>query len=188
MSDENKLEVSPVTESTELVPATLTKEQREALKQESAQLLVKLTQETNIDKTRDLTYLFNVNHSKKAMLRQQKLDEIMDNVVDELGDRVEQHPEEFDTDTLIRTATTLQNIMEKNAMQVNTPVEQPPLIQVQKTDININTTEESAVKGLNSTQRKNVNSFLSGLLNLKLPTEEVTNVLEDEIVSVSDDK
>ena len=35
MSDENKLEVSPVTESTELVPATLTKEQREALKQES---------------------------------------------------------------------------------------------------------------------------------------------------------
>ena len=112
----------------------------------------------------------------------------MDNVVDELGDRVEQHPEEFDTDTLIRTATTLQNIIEKNAMQVNTPGEQPPLIQVQKTDININTTEESAVKGLNSTQRKNVNSFLSGLLNLKLPTEEVTNVLEDETVSVSDDK
>lgn len=188
MGEENKLEVSPITESTELVPATMTKEQRAALKQESAQLLTKLTQETNIDKTRDLTYLFNVNHSKKAMLRQQKLDEIMDNVVDELGDRVEQHPEEFDTDTLIKTATTLQNIMEKNAMQVNTPAEQPPLIQLQKTDININTTEESAAKGLTSAQRKNVNSFISGLLNIKIPNADVTNVLEDEIVSISDDK
>lgn len=138
---------------------------KELLKQESTALLAQITAESNLEKTKDLTYLFNVNHSKKALLRQETLDDTMDSVVNELNSRVKNNPDEFDTDTLLKTATTIQTIMEKNAAQVLAPAEKP-LIQLNKTDINISQTDEEAdpiVKGLTSAEKKNVSAFMSSL-------------------------
>lgn len=138
---------------------------KELLKQESSALLAQITVETNLEKTKDLTYLFNINHSKKAMLRQETLDDTMDSVVNEISSRVKNNPDEFDTDTLLKTATTLQTIMEKNAAQVLNSGDKP-LIQLNKTDININQAEEISdpiVKGLSTTEKKNVSAFMSTL-------------------------
>lgn len=177
MSDENK---PVVTESAELIPVDSTTLNREVLKQESTALLAQLAQETNLEKTQDLTYLFNVNHSKKAMLRQETLDDTMDCVVGELHHRVKDKPDEFDTETLLKTANTIQTIMEKNAMQVTSP-DSKPLIQLNKTDININQPQEETdpmLKGLSATERKNVGAFFSTLF--KTPTEATTVEIVDE--------
>lgn len=154
---------------------------KELLKQESTALLAQITAESNIEKTKDLTYLFNINHSKKAMLRQETLDDTMDSVVNELNSRVKNNPDEFDTDTLLRTATTIQTIMEKNAAQVASPTEKP-LIQLNKTDININKTDNETdpiVKGLTTAEKKNVSAFMSTLFKNKTDNATGDNSNED---------
>lgn len=155
---------------------------RELLKQESTELLNQLAAETNLEKTQDLTYLFNINHSKKALLRQETLDDTMDQVIGELSNRVKDNPDEFDTDMLLKTATTIQSIMEKNSMQVTNP-EPKPLIQLNKTDININQPQEDSdplLKNLSAASRKNVSAFMANLFKNAEEAEIVASPEETE--------
>ena len=178
MSDE-KLPVELKQESA--LPSSLNLN-RELLKQESTELLNQLAAETDLNKTQDLTYLFNVNHSKKAMLRQETLDDTMDQVISELSSRVKDNPDEFDNEMLLKTATTIQNIMEKNATQTASP-ENKPLIQLNKTDININQTQEEtdpALKGLSAASRKNVSAFMANLFKNSAETETNTEESNNE--------
>ena len=173
MSEDSK---SISTASAELIPVNSTNLNKDLLKQESTALLAKLTQETNIEKTQDLTYLFNINHSKKAMLRQETLDDTMDYVVSEINNRVKNNPDEFDTETLLKTATTVQTIMEKNAMQT-TVQEDRPLIQLNRTDVNINASAETGdpiLKGLSASERKHVSTFMSTLFGTRVLDEKDT--------------
>ena len=178
MSDE-KLPVELKQESA--LPSSLNLN-RELLKQESTELLNQLAAETDLNKTQDLTYLFNVNHSKKAMLRQETLDDTMDQVISELSSRVKDNPDEFDNEMLLKTATTIQNIMEKNATQTASP-ENKPLIQLNKTDININQAQEEtdpALKGLSAASRKNVSAFMANLFKNSAETETDTEESNNE--------
>lgn len=178
MSDE-KLPVELKQESA--LPSSISLN-RELLKQESTELLNQLTAETDLTKTQDLTYLFNINHSKKAMLRQETLDDTMDQVISELSNRVKDNPDEFDNEMLLKTATTIQNIMEKNATQTATP-ENKPLIQLNKTDININQNKEEVdptLQGLSAAGRKNVSAFMANLFKSSSTTETDAKESSDE--------
>ena len=180
----------------ETLPAELTEEQKEKIKQalkvESEELLVELSKTQDPQKNKDLTYLFQLNNSKKAMLRQNKINELMDNTVDKLTDRVENHSDEIPTDTLIKIATTAQGILDRNTL-IATPNQEQNLIQINKHETTINVNQEAPEdKKLTSQQRKNIDSVVSKILGNVLknseaqPEEEV--ILEADITEVKESK
>ena len=179
--------------TTETLPAELTEEQREkikqALNQESEELLVRLSETKDIQETKDLTYLFMLNNSKKAMMRQNKINTLVDNAVDELSDRVENHSDEIDHDTMIKILTTAQGILDKNtATAAQSP--EKNLIQINKTETTINVnSDQNDEKKLTSQQRKNIDSVVSKILGgvIKIneePAEEV--ILEADVTEIKE--
>ena len=136
--------------------------------------------------------MFQLNNSKKAMLRQNKINELMDNTVDKLTDRVENHSDEIPTDTLIKIATTAQGILDRNTL-IATPNQEQNLIQINKHETTINVNQEAPEdKKLTSQQRKNIDSVVSKILGNVLknseaqPEEEV--ILEADVTEVKESK
>ncbi len=180
----------------ESLPAELTEEQKERIKQalkvESEELLVELSKTQDPQKNKDLTYLFQLNNNKKAMLRQNKINELMDNTVDKLTDRVEKHSDEIPTETLIKIATTAQGILDRNTL-ITTPNQEQNLIQINKHETTINVNPETQEdKKLTSQQRKNIDSVVSKILGNVLknseaqPSEEV--ILDAEVTEAKESK
>ena len=180
----------------ESLPAELTEEQKERIKQalkvESEELLVELSKTQDPQKNKDLTYLFQLNNNKKAMLRQNKINELMDNTVDKLTDRVEKHSDEIPTETLIKIATTAQGILDRNTL-ITTPNQVKNLIQINKHETTINVNPETQEdKKLTSQQRKNIDSVVSKILGNVLknseaqPSEEV--ILDAEVTEAKESK
>ena len=180
----------------EALPAELTEEQKEKIKQalkvESEELLVELSKTQDLQKNKDLTYLFQLNNSKKAMLRQNKINELMDNTVDKLADRVDKHSDEIPTETLIKIATTAQGILDRNTL-ITTPSQEQNLIQINKHETTINVNQDMQDdKKLTSQQRKNIDSVVSKILGNVLrnseaqPEEEV--ILDADVAEVKESK
>ena len=180
----------------ETLPAELTEEQKEKIKQalkvESEELLVELSKTQDPQKNKDLTYLFQLNNSKKAMLRQNKINELMDNTVDKLTDRVDKHSDEIPTETLIKIATTAQGILDRNTL-ITTPNQEQNLIQINKHETTINVNQDvQEDKKLTSQQRKNIDSVVSKILGNVLrnseaqPEEDV--ILDADVAEVKESK
>ena len=180
----------------ESLPAELTEEQKDRIKQalkvESEELLVELSKTQDPQKNKDLTYLFQLNNNKKAMLRQNKINELMDNTVDKLTDRVEKYSDEIPTETLIKIATTAQGILDRNTL-ITTPSQEQNLIQINKHETTINVNPEAQEdKKLTSQQRKNIDSVVSKILGNVLrnseaqPGEEV--ILDAEVAEAKESK
>lgn len=92
----------------------------------------KLIKEENIDELQELVKLFNLNLQKKNILRNAKLSDVQDRVVEQILQRIALEPEEFSNDdlikyhkiiqeTLMKTDTTLDNIKVPN-IQINQQV------------------------------------------------------------------
>lgn len=161
MEEKNELTVISDTESTELVPADQTKENRDYLKQQSQELLAQITKENNPEKVQALTDLFNTNHNKKAMIRTEALDDVMDNLVSTLKERIIKHPDHFPDEDLVKAISTIHGVMEKNAAMAKQTPEQA--IQINNPEVTIN----NVTPTLNKESRDNVNKFMQGLISGK---------------------
>ena len=65
------------------------------LQQEAAKILNELVAENDINKAKDLTYLFNINQNKKTMVRINKQSELLDVLTDQTIKRVKEKPDEL---------------------------------------------------------------------------------------------
>ena len=67
------------------------------LAKESIVILNQIIAEQDPAKTKDLTYLFNQNQNKKTMARMNKLNDLVDTLVDKFIDRANNRPDEMTT-------------------------------------------------------------------------------------------
>ena len=65
----------------------------EGLSTEAKDLLNQISAEQDIEKAKDLTYLFNINQNKKTLVRIDKLGEVQDLLVAQLAKRVTSRPD-----------------------------------------------------------------------------------------------
>ena len=65
------------------------------LNAESLDILNQIIEAEDIDKTKDLTYLFNINQNKKTMVRIDSLSNLQDKLVGLLSNRVTERPDEM---------------------------------------------------------------------------------------------
>lgn len=136
---------------------------KELIKKESQEILAKIIEETDYNKTKDLTVLFNINQNKKTMARVNKLNELLDVITDNAIQRFTEKPDNFSNQELLQGLKVVQDMIEKGQKQINGSVEtQAPLIQINQQTNNIGA--ETAIDSLNRDSREKVKSAVMNVL------------------------
>ena len=186
-----KIHTSDDDESTQPSSTALTIVNAEDLNQESLTLINQIIAESDIEKTKDLTHLFNINQNKKTMIRIDKLSGLQDHLVDQFARRIAERPDEISNKELMDGIRIVQDIIERGQKQVE-GVNQTPLIQFNQQNNSVNLGDSSTQLSKESRDRvKNaVLSLLNGL-NKPLPNETVDTPIEisesEEVGDETDD-
>ena len=190
--DEEVTKIHTFDEDEATPPATaLTIVNADDLNQESLALINQIIAESDIEKTKDLTHLFNINQNKKTMIRIDKLSGLQDHLVDQFARRIAERPDEISNKELMDGIRIVQDIIERGQKQVE-GVAQTPLIQFNQQNNSVNLGDSSTQLSKESRDRvKNaVLSLLSGL-SKPLPNETVDTSIEisesEEVGDETDD-
>jgi mevalonate kinase len=166
--------LDPVPEETGLVVAGPS-----SLNDESKALIEQIIAETDEQKVRDLTHLFNANQNKKTMARVNKLSDLLDTITDQALERFTARPDEISNKELFDGLKTVQDLIERGQKQVAGAGE-TPLIQINQQNNEVNVGGSSA-STLNRDSRERVKAAVMGLL------DSITNkstAITDDIVTV----
>jgi hypothetical protein len=132
------------------------------LNEESKALIEQIIAESDEQKVRDLTQLFNANQNKKTMARVNKLSDLLDTITDQALARFTARPDEISNKELFDGLKVVQDLIERGQKQVS-GVGETPLIQVnqQTNEVNIG----GAASNLNRDSRERVKAAVLSLLN-----------------------
>ena len=190
MIDEvKKVETGASEEMTSSNSTALTVVNAEDLNRESLDLINQIIAESDIERTKDLTHLFNINQNKKTMIRIDKLSGLQDDLVQQFARRISERPDEISNKELMDGIKIVQDIIERGQKQV-AGVNETLLIQInqQTNSVNIG---DSATAGLSRESRDKVKNAVTALLgNLMKPTtiipEDKVEIIDAEVLE--DDK
>ena len=151
-----------------------------SLNEESLALIEKIIAESDEQKTRDLTYLFNANQNKKTMVRVNKLSDLLDTITDQALTRFTSRPDEISNKELFDGLKIVQDLIERGQKQVS-GVNETPLITVnqQNNEVNIG----GAGSSLSRDSRERVKSAVLGLLD-SLTAKQTEVVADAEIIEI----
>ena len=157
------------------------------LQQEAAKILNELVAENDINKAKDLTYLFNINQNKKTMVRINKQSELLDVLTDQTIKRVKEKPDELSNDDLNKLMKTVADLIEKGQNQINRG-EEAPLIQINQQNNEVNMDGKSG--GLNRESRERVKNAVVELLKQMANgnTETVDNIIDAANITNEENK
>lgn len=161
------------------------------LNEESAALIGQIIAETDEQKARDLTQLFNANQNKKTMVRVNKLSDLLDTITDQALARFTSRPDEISNKELFDGLKIVQDLIERGQKQVSGAGE-TPLIQFNQQNNEVNVGGNS-VNNLNRDSRERVKAAVLGLLtSITTATAEpsegkVEPVVVTEIVEEGDE-
>lgn len=149
------------------------------LNAESKILLSKIIAESNPDKTKDLTQLFNVNQNKKTLVRVDKLSELMDAITDQALTRFTQRPDEISNQELLQSLKTVAELIDKGQKQASAP-EPQPLIQInqQNNDVHVNDDPTHGLKRDSRERVKNAVMALLGQIKQVQDTPETPHIID----------
>jgi hypothetical protein len=185
MDEEVKSLITSETETP--VPASsLVPVHMEDLNNESLMLINQIIAESDLEKTKDLTHLFNINQNKKTMVRIDKLSGLQDNLVDQFVRRIAERPDEISNKELMDGLKIVQDIIERGQKQVES-VEQTPLIQFNQQNNSVNIGDGPTQ--LNKESRDRVKNAVLSLLNglTKTPIEAAPDPIIIETDEIGDD-
>ena len=153
------------------------------LNAESLNILNQIIAAEDIDKTKDLTYLFNVNQNKKTMVRIDSLSNLQDKLVGLLSSRVTERPDEMSNQEVMQALKVVQDIIERGTKQITGQNEQP-LIQINQQTNSVNVGDEAA--GLNRDSRDKVKRAIMSILdNVKDVTDTNAEIIEADAAVVN---
>lgn len=153
------------------------------LNAESLNILNQIIAAEDIDKTKDLTYLFNINQNKKTMVRIDSLSNLQDKLVGLLSNRVTERPDEMSNQEVMQALKVVQDIIERGTKQITGQNEQP-LIQINQQTNSVNVGDEAA--GLNRDSRDKVRRAIMSILDdVKGNTNTDTEIIEADATLVN---
>jgi hypothetical protein len=151
-----------------------------SLNDESKALIEQNIAETDEQKVRDLTHLFNANQNKKTMARVNKLSDLLDTITDQALERFTARPDEISNKELFDGLKTVQDLIERGQKQVAGAGE-TPLIQInqQNNEVNVG----GSASNLNRDSRERVKSAVLSLLD-SITNKPNISASTDDIVTV----
>ncbi len=147
----------------------------QSLNEESKALIEQIIAETDEQKAKDLTYLFNANQNKKTMVRVNKLSDLLDTITDQALTRFTNRPDEISNKELFDGLKVVQDLIERGQKQVSGAGE-TPLIQInqQTNEVNVGGSQST----LNRDSRERVKAAVLGLLD-SITTKQTVTTEED---------
>lgn len=156
----------------------------QSLSGESLVLIEKIIAETDEQKVRDLTYLFNANQNKKTMVRVNKLSDLLDTITDQALTRFTTRPDEISNKELFDGLKIVQDLIDRGQKQVSS-VGETPLIQInqQTNEVNIGASPTTLSRDSRERVKSAVLSLLNGISAQPIVVEESDAIViepEDE--------
>lgn len=160
--DFSTYELAPV-EPKENIPATL---DTTDLNDEAVRLLDKLIHETDIEKTKDLTYLFNLNQNKKTAVRINKMSTLLDALAEQTLQRLTARPNEISNQELLTGLKVVQDLIERGQKQLQAEPESAPLIQFNQQNNELNINNDSPLANVSRESREKVKNAVTAVLSM----------------------
>ena len=141
-----------------------------------------LLEEEDLDTLNDVISLFNISLKKKNLVRSSKLSEVQDKIVNQIAARVDDRPDNFSNEDLLKYYKTIQDTLSKTDTSLDDM--KVPTIQLNQ-QINIDNGNE-----FNRESRKKiidtVNQILELAKNSSQETNDVIDVNGDDIEVIDD--
>lgn len=154
------------------------------LNAESLEILNQIiaVESNNIDKTKDLTYLFNQNQNKKTMVRLDSLSNLQDKLVGLLSKRVVDRPDEMSNQEVMQALKIVQDIMDRSTKNIMGVDAQAPLIQINQQDNSVN----MGNGGLSSAPRESRDRVKNAVMSLLSSINDATAAQPQDVVEASE--
>lgn len=144
---------------------------RNDLNKVSEEIVSKIVNENDSEKLKNLVTLFNVNQSKKNILRIDTFSKLLDKISIQMSERFDKKPGEFSNKDLLEYLSTIKTVIDKTDFQpesINMPVIQ------NNTQVNLN------VSGLNKDSRERVADAIKSILsNMNNNSSEIIDICDD---------
>lgn len=168
IEEQNNTTLEPVEDN---VPAVC--DNNSKIKEEVNQIIDKMVDETNIDRLKDLTQLFNAAHAKKNALRISKYDELLDIIEEKAKDRILNHSDEITDKEFIEYMNLIQGSIEKAQRSFET-LDAKPIVQINQQTNNVKVNVEP--NALSRDSKENVIDAVKALLaEIKKNENQSTN-------------
>lgn len=158
----------------------------DSLNKESMELINKIISEADLEKAKDLTYLFNINQNKKTLARVNKLSDLMDTMTQQALVRFTTKPDEISNKELMDGLKIIQDLIERGQRQAaGVDMAPAPLIQInqQTNSLNVDGSGIDATNTLGRESRERVkNAVLDLLKEINSNTIQSINENTDKIV------
>lgn len=128
--------------------------------EQAVDLAQKVINETDIEKTKDLVSLFNLNAAKKNVIRILKLNGLLDSVSDTMIERFEKYPNEFSNEDLLKYMQVIQASIDRASKNLNQVDETQPITFNQNTQVNVN-----LIDGLDRDSKERIADAIQSILN-----------------------
>lgn len=99
-------------------------------------LTKQILSETDENKSKDLIHLFNLNQSKKNVLRSNKYSDMLELVIKQMIERITKTPDNFSNDDLLKFFTAVNSALSKTSDTIS-QIDEMPAIQINNTQINV---------------------------------------------------
>lgn len=99
-------------------------------------LTKQILSETDENKSKDLIHLFNLNQSKKNVLRSNKYSDMLELVIKQMMERITKTPDNFSNDDLLKFFTAVNSALSKTSDTIS-QIDEMPAIQINNTQINV---------------------------------------------------
>lgn len=99
-------------------------------------LTKQILSETDENKSKDLIHLFNLNQSKKNVLRSNKYSDMLELVIKQMIERITKTPGNFSNDDLLKFFTAVNSALSKTSDTIS-QIDEMPAIQINNTQINV---------------------------------------------------
>ena len=119
-----------------------------------------LVNETDPDRTKRLINLFNLNFAKKNALRLDSISELIDNVIEKIGQRLQLRPDEFSNKDLIDYLNALYQSAEKSSKVVDKTDEIPAITFNQQNNVVV-----SPVDSLSRESKQRIAAAVAAILS-----------------------
>ena len=145
--------------------------------------------ETDVDKVKDLTNLFNLNQRKKNVVRLMKFNNLLDNISDHMLERFEKRAGEFSNSDLLDYMQVVQSAIDRTQKSLDLIAETPAIQFNTQNNVNITVNDD----GLSRESKKRVADAIAGILGKIKQMDDMKDVIETdavdaEIVSTDDVK
>ena len=149
----------------------------EELKQSDDALISEIVKETDADRLKDLTHLFNLFQTKRHILRVNTLNDVQDALVHQMLDRLAQQPHNFNNSDIAAWMKTVQQAIESSQKSIE-QVDSVPTIVTQN-----NNTQNVNISIVDSLDRDSRERILE-VLNIILPN--IQNGAQDGVLDNED--